>query len=84
MAQSKVAKDKLRAFVERIERLEEERRAIGGDIRDVLAEAKADGYDTKVLRQVIRLRRQDTVEREEQEALLDVYKLALGMAAGEE
>ena len=84
MAQSKVAKDKLRAFVERIERLEEERKAIGGDIRDVLAEAKADGYDTKVLRQVIRLRRQDTVEREEQEALLEVYKLALGMAAGEE
>ena len=84
MAQSKVAKDKLRAFVERIERLEEERKAIGGDIRDVLAEAKADGYDTKVLRHVIRLRRQDTVEREEQEALLDVYKLALGMAAGEE
>ncbi|MEX0628421.1 MAG: DUF2312 domain-containing protein [Cucumibacter sp.] len=79
MAQSTVAREKLRAYVERIERLEEERKAIGGDIRDVLAEAKADGFDTKVMRQVIRLRKQDTMERQEQETLLDLYKHALGM-----
>jgi uncharacterized protein (UPF0335 family) len=79
MGQSTVAREKLRAFVERIERLEEERSAIGGDIRDVYSEAKADGFDIKVMRQVIRLRKQDTMERQEQETLLDIYKHALGM-----
>lgn len=79
MGQSTIAREKLKSYVERIERLEEERSAIGADIRDVYAEAKAEGFDTKVMRQVIRLRKQDTMERQEQEALLDIYKHALGL-----
>ena len=75
-----VAGDQLRAFVERIERLEEEKKGIAEDIKDVYAEAKGNGFDVKVLRQVIRLRKQDRNEREEQEALLDLYLHALGMA----
>ncbi len=75
-----VAGGQLRAFVERIERLEEEKKALSDDIRDVYAEAKANGFDTKVMRQVVRLRKQDTAERQEQEALLDLYMHALGMA----
>ncbi|MEW5424635.1 DUF2312 domain-containing protein [Amorphus sp. 3PC139-8] len=74
-----VAADQLRAFVERIEKLEEEKQAIADDVKDVYAEAKANGYDTKILRQVVRLRKQDKAEREEQEALLDLYMHALGM-----
>ena len=70
----------LRAFVERIERLEEEKKALADDIKDVYAEAKANGYDTKTLRKVISLRKQDNAERQEQEALLDLYLHALGMA----
>lgn len=75
-----VAADQLRAFVERIERLEEEKKAISDDIKDVYAEAKGNGYDVKVMRQVVRLRKQDNNERQEMEALLDLYLHALGMA----
>ena len=76
-----VAAGQLRSFVERIERLEEEKKGIADDIRDVFAEAKGNGYDTKVMRQVIRLRKKDAAERQEEEALLDLYMHALGMAA---
>ena len=75
-----VAAGQLRSFVERIERLEEEKKGIADDIRDVFAEAKGNGYDTKVMRQVIRLRKKDAAERQEEEALLDLYTHALGMA----
>jgi uncharacterized protein (UPF0335 family) len=75
-----VAAGQLKAFVERIERLEEEKKGIGDDIRDVFAEAKGQGFDTKVMRHVIRLRKKDASEREEEEALLDLYMHALGMA----
>lgn len=74
-----VAVDRLRSLVERIERLEEERKALGADIRDIYAEGKSAGFDVKVLRQLIRLRRQEAREVEEQETLLDVYRRALGM-----
>ncbi len=74
-----VAKDQLKAFVERIERLEEEKKAIADDIRDVYAEAKGNGYDVKALRTIIRLRKQDKTERQEHEAILETYMHALGM-----
>ena len=74
-----IAADRLRSLVERIERLEEERRALAADIKDVYAEAKSAGFDVKVMRQLIRLRRQDQAEVQEQETLLDLYKRALGM-----
>jgi uncharacterized protein (UPF0335 family) len=74
-----VAADRLRGLVERIERLEDERRALGNDIKDIYAEAKSTGFDVKVLRQLIRLRRQEPAEIEAQETLLDVYRRALGM-----
>jgi uncharacterized protein (UPF0335 family) len=73
------AKDQLKAFVERVERLEEEKKAIADDIRDVFAEAKANGFDVKALRTVVRLRKQDVNERKEQEAILETYLHALGM-----
>lgn len=73
------AKDQLKSFCERIEKLEEEKKAIADDIRDVVAEAKANGFDTKALRSLVRLRKQDPDERAEQEAILDTYKHALGM-----
>lgn len=79
-----VAADQLRAFVERIERLEEEKKALNDDIKDVYAEAKGNGYDVKVLRQVVRLRKQDSNERQEMESLLDLYLHALGMAPASE
>ena len=74
-----IAADRLRSIVDRIEWLEEERKALGGDIRDIYAEAKSAGFDVKVLRQLIRVRRQETADVEEQETLLDVYRRALGM-----
>ena len=74
-----VAAGQLRALIERIERLEEEKQTIAGDIREVFAEAKANGFDTKIMRQVIKLRKQDASERQEQEAILDLYLQALGM-----
>ena len=76
-----VAGDRLRAFIERIERLEEERIALGDDLREVYAEAKATGFDPKIMRQIVRLRRMESSDREEQEYLLDTYKAALGMIA---
>jgi uncharacterized protein (UPF0335 family) len=78
---SGIAVDQLRSIIERIERLEEEKQAIAEDIKEVYAEAKANGYDTKTLRAVVRIRKQDTAERQEAEALLDLYLAALGMAA---
>ena len=78
-----VAADQLRAFVERIERLEEEKKALNDDIKDVYAEAKGNGYDVKVMRQVIQMRKQDSNERQEAESLLDLYLHALGMAPSE-
>ena len=74
-----IAADRLRSIIERIERLEEERKAISGDIKDIFAEAKSAGFDVKVLRQLIAIRRKDPGEVEEQESLLDLYKRALGM-----
>ena len=79
MADDSVAQDQLRAFVERIERMEEEKKAIADDIKEIYAEAKGNGFDTKVLRQIVRIRKQDASERMEQEALLDLYMAALGM-----
>ncbi|MGB0084358.1 MAG: DUF2312 domain-containing protein [Rhodomicrobiaceae bacterium] len=76
------AKDRLRAFIERIERLEEEKAALSADIREVFAEAKSTGFDTKALRAIIRMRKQDDHERMEQEALLATYMHALGMIGG--
>ena len=73
------AKDQLKAFIERVERLEEEKKAISDDIRDVFAEAKGNGYDVKALRTIVRLRKQDKDERAEQEAILETYLQALGM-----
>ena len=75
-----VSGERLLAFVERIERLEEEKKALTDDIREVYSEAKGTGYDVKVLRQVIRLRKMDSSDRSEMEEILDVYKRALGMA----
>jgi uncharacterized protein (UPF0335 family) len=76
---TRFAKDQLKAIVERVERLEEEKKAIADDIRDVYAEAKGNGFDIKALRTVVRLRKQDKQEREEHEAILDTYLQALGM-----
>lgn len=75
-----IAGDQLRSLIERIERLEEERKATAEDVREVYAEAKAAGFDIKVMRQLVRLRLLDSAEREEQEALLDIYRHAVGMA----
>jgi len=74
-----IAADRLRSIVDRIERLEEERKALSADIKDIYGEAKSAGFDVKVLRQLIRLRKQEPAEIEEQETLLDVYRHALGM-----
>lgn len=74
-----IAADRLRSLIERIERLEEERKALGNDIKDIFAEAKSAGFDVKVIRQIIRIRKQEPAEVEEQESLLDVYRRALGM-----
>ena len=80
-ASTRFAKDQLKAFVERIERLEEEKKAISDDIRDVYAEAKGNGYDVTALRTIVRLRKMETTERQERQAILDTYMHALGMAA---
>lgn len=79
MAKSGFAKEHLRSFIERIERLEEEKGALADDIREVYSEAKGTGFDTKVIRQVIRLRKMESADRQEQEAMLDLYLSALGM-----
>jgi uncharacterized protein (UPF0335 family) len=74
-----IAADHLKSFIERIERLEEEKAALAADVREVFAEAKSAGFDTKIMRQVLKLRKLDVADRQEQEALLDVYLHALGM-----
>ena len=78
-AATRFAKDQLKAFVERIERLEEEKKATSDDIRDVYAEAKGNGFDIKALRSIVRLRKLDTDERREQQEVLETYMHALGM-----
>lgn len=79
-----VSRDQLKSYVARIERLEEDKKGIADDIKDVYAEAKAFGFDVKILRKVISLRKQDANERAEQEAILDVYLAALGMLPASE
>jgi uncharacterized protein (UPF0335 family) len=74
-----IAGDRLRGLVDRIERLEEERKALASDIKDIYSEAKSAGFDIKVLRQLIRIRKQEPAEIEEQETLLDLYRRAIGM-----
>ncbi len=74
-----VAADQLKALIERIERLEEEKAGIAGDIREIYGEAKGNGFDTKVIRRVISLRKKDRAERQEEEAILELYMQALGM-----
>ena len=76
---TRFAKDQLKAIIERIERLEEEKKTISDDIRDVYAEAKGNGFDVKALRTIVRLRKQDENERAEQETILETYMQALGM-----
>ena len=75
-----IAGERLKSFIERIERLEEEKRALAEDIREVFSEAKGVGFDVRIMRQVLKLRRMDQDDLDEQEALLDTYKRALGMA----
>ncbi len=75
------AKDQLKAIIERVERLEEEKKAISDDIRDVFAEAKVNGFDVKALRTIVKMRKQDANERQEAEAILETYLHALGMLA---
>jgi uncharacterized protein (UPF0335 family) len=79
MAKSGFAKEHLKSFIERVERLEEEKAALAADIREVYSEAKGQGFDTKIMRQVVRLRKLDTADRQEQDAILDLYMSALGM-----
>jgi uncharacterized protein (UPF0335 family) len=79
MAKSGFAKDRLRSFVERVERLEEEKKALSDDIKEIYAEAKGEGFDTKILRQVVSLRKLDKADFQEREAMLDLYLSALGM-----
>lgn len=74
-----VAGDRLRQIIEKIERLEEEKKGISDDIREVYAEAKGTGFDVKVIRQIIRLRKMESQERQELDELLDLYKQAIGM-----
>ncbi len=74
-----IAGERLKSFIERIERLEEEKRALAEDIKEVYSEAKGTGFDTKIMRQIIRIRKRDQDELDEEETLLDVYKRALGM-----
>ena len=76
---AKATDDRLRLLIERIERLEQEKKGISDDIRDVYNEAKAVGYDVKIMRQIVRLRKMDANDRSEQEMILDTYKAALGM-----
>jgi uncharacterized protein (UPF0335 family) len=74
-----IAGDRLKSFIERIERLEEEKKALANDIKEVYAEAKGTGFDTKIIRQLIRLRKMDKDDLDEQETLIDIYKRAIGM-----
>ncbi|MBB3763050.1 DUF2312 domain-containing protein [Sphingomicrobium lutaoense] len=80
MSDGSIAADQLRLLIERIERLEEEKKGIADDIKDVYAEAKANGYDTKIMRKIISLRKMESHELQEQDALIETYRAALGMA----
>ena len=80
MAEGSIAADELRLLIERIERLEEEKKAIADDVKDVYGEAKSRGYDTKTMRSIVRLRRMEKHARDEMDALLDTYRTALGIA----
>ncbi len=77
-----IAGERLKSFIERIERLEDEKRALGEDIKEVYAEAKGDGFDPKIMRQIIRIRKRDKDDLDEEESLIEVYKRALGMLPG--
>jgi uncharacterized protein (UPF0335 family) len=79
MSLGNVTADQLRLFIERIERLEEEKKGIADDVRDVYSEAKSNGYDAKIMRQIVRLRKMNHDDRMEMEAILDTYKSALGL-----
>lgn len=79
MAKSGFAKEHLRSFIERIERLEEEKKALSEDIKDVYGEAKGNGFDVKIMRKIVALRKQDREKRHEEEEILDLYMAALGM-----
>ena len=79
MSEATVSDEQLRLFIERIERLEEEKKGIADDIRDTYNEAKSNGYDPKIMRQIVRLRKMPIHDRKEMEAILDVYKSALGI-----
>jgi uncharacterized protein (UPF0335 family) len=79
MAEGSIAADELRLLIERIERLEEEKKAIADDVKDVYAEAKSRGYDTKTMRKIVALRKMETNDRQEADALLETYRAALGM-----
>lgn len=81
MAEGNIARDRLRSFIERIERLEEEKATIMADVREVYAEAKGNGFDPKIMRKVVRLRQMEDNDRQEEEMLLDTYLHALGMVA---
>ena len=80
MSEDNVAAEQLRLFIERIERLEEEKKGIADDIKDVYAESKSNGYDTKTMRKIVALRRMEAHVRQEADALLDTYRNALGLA----
>ena len=80
MSEDNVAADQLRLFIERIERLEEEKKGIADDVKDVYAEAKSNGYDTKTMRKIVALRRMEKHARDEMDALLETYRNALGLA----
>jgi uncharacterized protein (UPF0335 family) len=79
MSEGNVAAEQLRLFIERIERLEEEKKGIADDVKDVYAEAKANGYDTKTMRAIVRLRKLESHARQEADALLETYRTALGL-----
>jgi uncharacterized protein (UPF0335 family) len=83
-AKTSFAQGQLKSFIERIERLEEEKKAIAADIKEVYAEAKGTGFDTKIMRKVVSLRKKDAAERQEEEAILDLYLSALGMVPGDQ
>ena len=80
MSEGNVAADQLRLLIERVERLEEEKKGIGDDIKDVYGEAKGEGYDTKAMRTIVMMRKKDQGERKEEELVLNTYLIALGMA----
>ena len=80
MSEGAVSDEQLRLFIERVERLEEERKGISDDVRDVYSEAKSQGYDSKIMKQIVRLRKMSHDDRQEMEAILDLYKSALGLA----